>query len=122
GGIGVISFDHRHGALEHFMENGDLDALDRFLRHGQTHWLTERSDEQFPVTMFGATDVEKLWTGAGLELRDLIGLTVFPARKYPKLLATDESRRQLQALEQRWCRKRELWSRATHLLAAVRKP
>lgn len=122
GGTGVLSFDHRYGALGHYFESRTFAELEQFLRDGKTRWLTERDEEQFPITMFAADDIEKLCGHAGLELRDLIGLTVFPARKYPQLIADPEQQRQLLALEQRYCRKRELWARATHLLAAVRKP
>ena len=121
GGGAAVSFDHRHGALEHFLEKGGLEELERFLRDGKTRWLTERSEEQFPVTMFTAEEVARLWAEAGLEMRDLVGLTVLPARKYPQLLADPEQGRHLLALEQRHWRTRELWSRATHLLAAVRR-
>lgn len=122
GGRAVVSFDHRYGALEHFFTEGDVEALERFVRDGKTHWLTDDKAEQFPVTMFTADGISALWQRAGLEQADLIGLTVLPVRRFPQLLRDETQRERLLALEKKLQRQRDLWARATHLLAAVRKP
>ena len=43
GGVVIATADNKLAALDHFVERGNLDALEEFVRTGRTHWLTPTS-------------------------------------------------------------------------------
>lgn len=122
GGVLVATFDNRFACLEHYLENADVDALERFVVQGRTHWLTADPSERFEIWTHGPEDVRRLVEGAGLELVDLVGKTVLPMRRYRSLLDDPRTARRLIALEKKLWRDPAALGRAAHLQAVARKP
>ena len=43
GGIVIATADNKLAAIDHFVERGNLDALEEFVHTGRTQWLTATS-------------------------------------------------------------------------------
>ena len=52
GGIVIATADNKLAALDHYIERGNLDALEAFVKTGCTRWLTADEEEQFDLTTF----------------------------------------------------------------------
>lgn len=121
GGILALSVDNRLAAIPYFCEQGDPHALRQFLRDGKTHWLTERKEEQFPLTMFGPDEIRSLCQARGLSLLLLLGKTVLPLRKYAAMLRDSTIRRMWIQIEESLHTCEALWGQAPHLDFVARK-
>jgi SAM-dependent methyltransferase len=121
GGVLVASVDHRPAGLRHYLEKGDLDGLEEFVRTGRTRWLTDDKAEQFPVKMFLADELRDLLAKAGYQVLDLIGKTVLDLRRFSRLLTDGAAMRRLAALETRLHRVESCLAPASHLQVAARR-
>jgi SAM-dependent methyltransferase len=122
GGVLVATFDNRLAGIEHYLEKGRLEELERFLKTGRTFWLTRDPEEQFEMQTFQAEQVPGLLTKAGLELVEIVGKTVLPMRRFRGLLEDADARRRLARLEKRLAKDPSAWGRCAHLQVVARKP
>ncbi|MCE9582124.1 MAG: methyltransferase domain-containing protein [Planctomycetes bacterium] len=120
GGLFVASVDSKFAAIEHFLQRGRVEELEKFLRNGKDEWLADRAEERFPVTFFSPADLEKLLERRGFEVVSMIGKTVLPLRAHEKLLEDKEDFRRLLDLELSLNRERALLGAASHLEVAAR--
>lgn len=121
GGVMVASVDNRAAGVWFFLERGDLEGLEHFIRSGMTHWLTADKAEQFPVKMFWPEELRGLLERAGFEVVDIIGKTVLDLRRHGKLLADPTHLRRLLKLENRLHREPSAMGLAGHLQVVARK-
>jgi ubiquinone/menaquinone biosynthesis C-methylase UbiE len=122
GGVIVATADNKLAALDHFMEEGDLDALEKFARTGRTHWLTSDEREQFETTTFTPASLRKLFERAGFEVISVVGKTVLPVRKYRAMLEDRDSFDRLLKLEQELSKLEDAAAAAGHLQITARRP
>lgn len=87
GGIIIATADNKLAALDHLAQTGTLDALEKFVTDGRTHWLTTDERERFELTTFTPASLRKLFERFGFEVIDLRGKTVLPLRTSKSLLA-----------------------------------
>ena len=120
GGLLVASVDSKFAAIEHFLQLGDTEALEKFLRTGRDEWLGDRAEERFPVTFFSPDDLAKLLDRRGFSVISMIGKTVLPLRKFEKLLDDPGHFRRLLDIELSLNRERSLLGFAGHLEVAGR--
>lgn len=121
GGVVIATADNKLAALDHFIERGDLDDLERFLRTNKTHWLTDNQKEQFELTMFTPHTLRNLFESAGFEIVALVGKTILPLRKHQPLLEDDRAVERLLKLEHELAKDPSAAARASHLQVTARK-
>jgi ubiquinone/menaquinone biosynthesis C-methylase UbiE len=121
GGTVIATADNKLAALEHYVERGNLDALEEFIRTGKTHWLTADEREQFELTMFTPASLRKLFEKNGFEVIDLAGKPVVPVRLSKRLLEQDRSVERLIKLENELNRDPAAAARAAHLQITARR-
>ncbi len=121
-GLLIGTIDNRLAGMDFYLERGDLDGLEKFIKTGRTHWLTKSKAEQFELH----TQTPKQWTrllsSAGFEVVELLGKTVLPLRRYREFLEDKSRFRKLLALEKRLARDPDAISRASHFQFVARKP
>src|SRR5687768_9851054 len=61
GGVVVATADNKLAAIDHYVERGNLDALEEFVRAGRTRWLTPDEREQFELTTFTPGTLRRLF-------------------------------------------------------------
>jgi ubiquinone/menaquinone biosynthesis C-methylase UbiE len=86
GGTVIATADNKLAALDHYLGKSDLDGLERLIKAGKTHWLTEDEREQFELTVFTPGELRKIFERGGFEVAKLVGKTVLPVRRYKELL------------------------------------
>ena len=122
GGIVIASADNKLAAIDHFIERGNLEALEQFVSSGRTHWLTADPREQFETTTFSPTPLKKMFEKAGFEVLDLIGKTILPVRQNRKLFEFPDAVDRLIRVEAELARDPAAMARAGHLQITVRRP
>ena len=122
GGIVIATVDNKLAALEHYIERGNLDELEEFVRTGRTHWLTRDQREQFELRTFTPTGLRKLFEQAGFEVLQITGKTILPIRQNRAILAPDGAFERLLKLEQELSNDPSSAARAGHLQAIARRP
>lgn len=123
GGVAIATADSLLAGLEHYARGGDLDGLERFVRSGRTHWLTDDPDERFELTAFTPGQLRRLFEEAGFEVLELIGKPVLPVREHPALLDAPAAAERLLELEKRLRRDPAAAARSAHLqITARRRP
>ncbi len=122
GAVAVFTVDNALAAIDHFVDKGDLDALDAFAKTGRTAWLTQDKSEQFPLQMFTPETTRKLVRNAGLEWDSMIGKTIIPARLNKKLFESERALVRLIEMEETLARDPAAAARASHLQVAARRP
>jgi ubiquinone/menaquinone biosynthesis C-methylase UbiE len=122
GGIVIATADNKLGAIDHYLQAGNLDDLEKFLRSGRTRWLTGEEEEQFELTTFTPTSLRKLFEHAGMEVISVIGKTILPIRQYRELLADRTTFRRLIEIEESLEQLEDAAGRAAHLQITARKP
>jgi hypothetical protein len=122
GGIIIATADSKLAALDHFVERGNLDALEEFVHTNRTQWLTADERERFDLTMFTPASLRKLFEKSGFEVLDLIGKTILPVRQNKILLTKPEAVERLLKLEADLAKDPSAAARAGHLQIVVRKP
>lgn len=100
GGIVIATADNKLAAIDHFVERGNLDALDEFIRSGSTQWLTQDPRERFDLTTFTPDSLRKLFEKSGFDVIDITGKTIIPARQNKKILESPDAIDRLVKLEQ----------------------
>jgi ubiquinone/menaquinone biosynthesis C-methylase UbiE len=124
GGTMVMSVDNRHCGYTHFLEKGDLSGLEKFIKTGKTEWLTDKKEEQFPLTMFTPKGLQNMFENAGYEVLSIIGKTVLPVRslnaRNNNILTDTKEMRRLIKIEESLNSKESLLGSAAHLEIAAR--
>src|SRR3954463_11569496 len=85
GGVVIATADNKLAAIDHFIERGNLDALEEFVQTGRTQWLTNDERERFELTTFTPASLTRLFERAGFEILSITGKTIVPARKNKRL-------------------------------------
>src|SRR5207253_244380 len=80
GGVVIATADNKLAALDHFVERGNLDALEEFVQTGKTHWLTADEREQFELTTFTPASFRRLFEKSGFEVLAVEGKPIIPVR------------------------------------------
>ncbi|MBI1826782.1 MAG: class I SAM-dependent methyltransferase [Planctomycetes bacterium] len=119
-GVLVATFDNKLAALDFYLERGDIEAFEKFLRDGRTHWLTKDASEQFEITTFDPTELRTMIERAGFNVLDMVGKTVLPMRHHRNLLESPEDRRRWSRIERSLCRDPAAIGRASHIQVACR--
>ena len=121
GGVVIATADNKLAAIDHFVERGNLEALEEFVRTSRTQWLTQDERERFELTTFTPASLRKLFEKFGFEVIDLIGKPVIPVRDNKFLLSQPDAVERLLALEQELARDPHSAGRAGHLQIVARK-
>lgn len=121
GGIVIATLDNRFAAIDHFIERGNLDALESFIQTGKTNWLTADEREQFELTTFTPAGARKLFEKAGMEVLEVMGKTILPVRRNKRLLEFPGAMERLLKLEQVLGRDPTSAARAGHLQVIARR-
>ncbi len=122
GGIVIATVDNKLAAIDHFIDRGDIDALEQFVRSGRTHWLTDDAREQFELHMCTPRTLRSMFESAGFEVLQLMGKTILPLRKNQALLENPVAMEQLLRIEQSLAKDESAAARASHLQIVARKP
>jgi ubiquinone/menaquinone biosynthesis C-methylase UbiE len=122
GGVIIATADNKLAATDHFLQQGDIDALEAFVKSSRTRWLTQEENEKFELTTFTPAELQKLMERAGLESVKVIGKTVLPVRQFKHLLETEGVFARLLRMEQDLAKDPSSAARAAHLQAVGRKP
>ena len=121
GGIVIATADNKLAALDHYVERGNLDELEQFVRTSRTHWLTQDQREQFELTTFTPATLRRLFEQSGFEVMQLVGKPVIPVRQNRKLLSQPDMIQRLLRLEQELRDDPASAARAAHLQITARK-
>jgi ubiquinone/menaquinone biosynthesis C-methylase UbiE len=122
GGILIATADNKLAALDHFVERGDLEALEQFIETGKTHWLTADERERFELSMFTPASLRKLFERSGLEVMHITGKPIIPVRRNKKLLQLPDAPERLLKLESMLARDPSAAALSSHLQVVARKP
>lgn len=122
GGIAVVTADNRLAGIDHYIERGNLDTLEQFVRDGKTRWLTDVQEERFELTTFMSHQLRKLFVNAGMEVLDITGKTILPIRQNRKLLDYPHAMERLLKLEMDLQKDPASLGRCGHLQLTARKP
>ena len=121
GGVVIATADNKLAAIDHFVERGNLDALEEFVRNGRTHWLTADERERFELTTFTPASLSRLFERSGFEVLDVVGKTIVPVRDNRKLLDPSGAVERLLRIELELMKDRAAAGRAGHLQIAARR-
>ena len=121
GGVVIATGDNKLAALDYFVERGNLDALESFVKTGRTNWLTADERERFELTTFTAAGFKALFTKSGFEVIDLAGKTVVPVRENKRLLEMPGAVEKLLRIEAELSRDPAAVGRAGHLQIVGRR-
>ncbi|MGC4031337.1 MAG: class I SAM-dependent methyltransferase [Tepidisphaeraceae bacterium] len=121
GGIVIATADNKLAAIPHYIERGNLDALEEFLKTGRTNWLTADERERFELTTFTPHTLAKLFESVGFEVVEVIGKTILPVRNNRKLLTVPDAVERLIRLEEKLARDPSAAASAGHLQITARK-
>jgi ubiquinone/menaquinone biosynthesis C-methylase UbiE len=121
GGVVIATADNMLAALDHFVERGDLDELERFVRSGRTHWLTAQKQERFDLHMFTPWSLRKLFQRAGFEVLEVRGKTILPARKNQQIFQKPGAMETLLRVEEELAGDESAAARASHLQVVARR-
>jgi ubiquinone/menaquinone biosynthesis C-methylase UbiE len=121
GGVVVATADNRLAALDHYVERGNLDALEEFVRTGRTRWLTPDEREQFELTTFTPSSLRKLFERAGFEVIEVAGKSIVPVRQNKHLLTHPDAVARLIRLEEMLASDPAAAARAGHLQVVARR-
>jgi len=122
GGTVIATADNKLAAIDHYIERGNLDALEQFLDTGRTQWLTADQRERFELTTFTPLSLRRLFERAGFAVVDIAGKTILPIRQNKHLLAQPDAQRRLLRLEQDLLKDPTTAARAAHLQITAQKP
>jgi ubiquinone/menaquinone biosynthesis C-methylase UbiE len=120
-GIVIATADNKLAALDHYVERGNLDALEEFVKTGRTNWLTADERERFELTTFTPASLRKLFERSGFEIVDLIGKTITPVRQNKQLFEKPDAMERLLRIEAELAKDPASAARASHLQIVARK-
>jgi len=115
GGVVIATADNKLAALDHFVERGNLDALEEFVHTGRTQWLTADEREQFELTTFTPATLRKLFEKSGFEVLAVEGKTIIPIRDNKHLFTHPGAVERLLKLEAELSKDSAAAARAGHL-------
>jgi ubiquinone/menaquinone biosynthesis C-methylase UbiE len=121
GGIVIATADNKLAALDHFVERGNLDALEEFVQTGKTNWLTADEQERFELTMFTPGSLSKMFERSGFEVVSVAGKSIVPVRSNKKLLEAPDAVERLLRMEAVLAKDAAAVARAGHLQIVGRK-
>lgn len=121
GGVVCATADNQLAALDHFVERGNLDALEAFVRTARTNWLTANEAERFELHTFTPQSLRRLFEDNGFEVIEMAGKTVIPVRDNRKLLEGPGAVDRLIAMEHKLARDPASAGRCGHLQVAARR-
>ena len=121
GGIVIATADNKLAALDHYVERGNLDALEEFLKHGKTNWLTADERERFELTTFTPASLSAMFRKFGFEVVSVLGKTIVPVRQNKRLLEHPDAIERLLKIEADLSRDPAAAGRAGHLQIAGRR-
>jgi ubiquinone/menaquinone biosynthesis C-methylase UbiE len=121
GGVVIATADNKLAALDHFVERGNLDALEQFVQSGKTNWLTADERERFELTTFTPASLRKLFQKSGFEVLSIEGKPIIPVRDNKHLLTHDRAVERLLRLEQELAHDPAAAARAGHLQIVARR-
>jgi ubiquinone/menaquinone biosynthesis C-methylase UbiE len=122
GGVVIATADSKLAAVDHFLEKGDLEGLEAFVRTSRTHWLTEDSRERFELTMFTPGGLRGLFEKAGFEVVSVVGKTVLPVRRHKAMLEREGWMERLLRVEGELAKDETAAGKASHLQVTARRP
>jgi ubiquinone/menaquinone biosynthesis C-methylase UbiE len=122
GGVVIATADNKLAALDHFVERGNLDALEQFVQSGRTNWLTADEQERFELTTFTPALLAKLFERSGFEVLSIAGKSIIPVRSNKKLLEAPDAVERLLKLEAILAKDSAAAARAGHLQIVAKKP
>lgn len=121
GGIVIATADNQLAALDHYVQRGNLEALESFIRSGRTHWLTADARERFELTTFTPASLRKLFERSGFDVLAVDGKTIIPIRDNKQLLGDDRAIERLLKLESELAKDPSAAARAGHLQIIAKK-
>ena len=121
GGVVIATADNKLAALDHFVERGNLDALEEFIHTGRTNWLTADERERFELTTFTPAGLRKLFEKSGFEVIAVEGKTIIPVRENKHLLTHERAVERLLKLEAELGKDTSAAWRAGHLQVVARR-
>ena len=122
GGIVIATADNKFAALDYYLQKGNLDDLEQFIRSSRTHWLTADKEEQFELTTFTPATLRHLFERAGFQVHSLIGKPLLSVRTNPLLLESPHAIERLLRLESDLARDPAAAAIAHHLQITAVKP
>jgi ubiquinone/menaquinone biosynthesis C-methylase UbiE len=121
GGIVIATADNKLAAIDHFIERGNLDALEEFVYSGRTNWLTADERERFELTTFTPATLRRLFEQNGFQVLDVIGKTILPVRQNPKLLEGEGAVERLLKMEAELGKDPAAAARCSHLQITAKR-
>jgi ubiquinone/menaquinone biosynthesis C-methylase UbiE len=121
GGIVIATADNKLAAIDHFVERGNLDVLEDFVKRGKTQWLTADERERFELTTFTPVELSAMFRKFGFEVVDLVGKTIVPVRTNKRLLEHEHAIERLLKIESTLSRDPAAMGRAGHLQITARR-
>jgi ubiquinone/menaquinone biosynthesis C-methylase UbiE len=121
GGVVIATADSKLAALDHYVERGNLDALEEFVRSGKTNWLTADERERFELTTFTPLGLRKLFEKSGFEVLAVQGKPIIPVRDNKHLLTHEGAVERLLRLEEELSKDPAAAARAGHLQIVARR-
>jgi ubiquinone/menaquinone biosynthesis C-methylase UbiE len=121
GGVVIATADNKLAALDHYLERGNLDALEEFVNTGRTQWLTADERERFELTTFTPAMLSRLFERAGFDVVDCRGKPVVNVRQNKKLLEGPGAADRLIRIEAELNKDPAAAARSAHLQIVARK-
>jgi ubiquinone/menaquinone biosynthesis C-methylase UbiE len=121
GGVVIATADNKLAALDHYVERGNLDALEEFVRSGKTNWLTADERERFELTTFTPAGLRRLFEKSGFDVLAVQGKPIVPVRDNKHLLTHDGAVERLLRLEEELSKDPAAAARAGHLQVVARR-
>jgi len=121
GGVVIATADNKLAALDHFIDRGNLDALEQFVRSSRTNWLTADPREQFELTTFTPSSLRHLFERAGFEVVSVGGKPIINVRANRKLLESPGAVDRLLKIEADLAKDPSAAAKAGHLQIIARK-
>src|SRR4051794_10791583 len=121
GGTVIATADNKLAALDHYVERGNLDALEAFVKTGRTQWLTSDERERFELTTFTPGSLTKLFERSGFEVISVTGKTIVPVRQNKRLLESEGAIERLLKIESELSKDPTGAARAGHLQIVARR-
>ncbi|MGD0541930.1 MAG: class I SAM-dependent methyltransferase, partial [Tepidisphaeraceae bacterium] len=121
GGTVIATADNKLAAIDHFLDRGDLDGLESFVKTSRTQWLTADERERFELTAFTPGDLRRLFERSGFEVVKLTGKTILPLRTFKHLLQREGAFDRLLELEIELSKDPTAAAKASQLQVVARK-
>jgi len=122
GGVVIATADSKLAAIDHFVERGNLDALEEFVKTGRTQWLTADERERFELTTFTPASLRRLFERAGFEVTQVAGKPIIPVRQNKHLLTHPDAVERLVRMEEELAKDPAAAAKAGHLQVVARRP